>query len=69
MDVDLDTLATVVFVKTDDLLNAWPGLAPARPTVEIPPRLSDAELISLVVPQALLAFTSEARFTDLQGYG
>jgi hypothetical protein len=49
-------------VKTDDLLKAAPEWAPARPLVGITPRLTDAELVTVAVLQALLGFTSEARW-------
>ena len=62
MDTDLDTLATALFVKTDDLLKSSPQLAPWRPTVGITPQLSDAELVTLAMMQAILGFTSEARW-------
>lgn len=62
MDADLDTLATALYVKTDELLQQAPQLAPWRPAVGIPPKLSDAELVTLAVMQALLGFTSEARW-------
>jgi DDE family transposase len=50
---NLDTLATALYVKIDDLLKAAPELAPWRPAVGIPPKLTDAELITLAVIQAL----------------
>ena len=62
MDTDLDTLATALLVKTDDLLKSSPQLAPWRPTVGITPQLSDAELVTLAMMQAILGFTSEARW-------
>jgi hypothetical protein len=62
VDTDLDTLATALFVKTDDLLKSSPQLAPWRPTVGITPQLSDAELVTLAMMQAILGFTSEARW-------
>jgi len=62
VDADLDTLATAVYVSTDDLLKARPELAPIRPKVGIAPKLSDAELITLAVMQALLGFTKEAQW-------
>ena len=62
MDADLDTLATALYVKIDELLQQAPQLAPWRPKVGIPPKLSDAELVTLAVMQALLGFTSEARW-------
>ena len=62
MTTDIDTLATALYVKTDDLLKESPQLAPYRPEVGIGPKLSDAELVTLAVMQALLGFTSEARW-------
>jgi hypothetical protein len=46
---DLDSLATALYVKTDDLLKTSPELAPWRPEVGIEPQLSDAELVTLSV--------------------
>ena len=62
MDTALDTLATALYVKTDDLLRASPYLGRWRPAVGITPKLSDAELVTLAVMQALLGFTSESRW-------
>ncbi len=62
MDADLDTLATALYVRTDDLLKASPDRAPARPAVGIRPRITDAELVTLAVMQALQGRTSEARW-------
>ncbi len=62
MDADLDTLATALYVTTDDLLRASPQRAPWRPRVGIAPKLDDAELVTLAVMQALLGFVSEARW-------
>jgi Transposase DDE domain len=59
---DIDTLATALYVRTDDLLKRYPDLAPWRPKVGLQPRLSDAELVTLAVMQALLGYTSEARW-------
>jgi hypothetical protein len=59
---DIDTLATALYVRTDDLLKQRPDLAPWRPRVGLQPRLSDAELVTLAVMQALLGFTSESRW-------
>jgi Transposase DDE domain len=59
---DIDTLATALYVKTDDLLKESPHLAPWRPRVGIAPRLTDAELVTLAVMQALLGYTSESRW-------
>ena len=62
MDAALDTLATALYVTIDDLLKQAPHLAPWRPRVGIQPKLTDAELVTLAVMQALLGFTSEARW-------
>jgi hypothetical protein len=62
VDADLDTLATALYARTDDLLKAAPQRRPWRPRVGITPRISDAELVTLAVLQALLGFTSEARW-------
>jgi hypothetical protein len=59
---DIDTLATALYVKTDDLLKESPHLAPWRPRVGIAPKLTDAELVTLAVMQALLGYTSESRW-------
>jgi hypothetical protein len=62
VDADLDTLATALYVRVDDLLKSEPGRVPWRPRVGIAPKLGDAELVTLSVMQALLGFTSEARW-------
>ena len=62
MDADLDTLATALYVTTDDLLRAHPERVPARPKIGITPKTSDAEILTLAVMQALLGFTSETRW-------
>ena len=62
MTNELDTLATALYVKTDDLLKQAPYLAPWRPRVGIAPKLTDAELVTLAVLPALLGYTSESRW-------
>jgi len=62
VDADMDTLATALYARTDDVLKASPQLMPWRPEVGIEPQLSDAELVALAVMQALLGYTSEARW-------
>lgn len=62
MDADLDTLATALYVKTDDLLKAYPERLPARPRIGIAPKISDAELVTLAVMQSLLGHTSERQW-------
>ena len=62
MTNDIDTLATALYVRTDDLLKQYPDLAPWRPKTGLQPRLTDAELVTLAVMQALLGYTPEARW-------
>ena len=62
MTNDIDTLATALYVRTDDLLKQYPELAPWRPKTGLQPQLSDAELVTLAVMQALLGYASEARW-------
>lgn len=62
MTNNLDTLATALYATTDDLLKERPDLASWRPAVGIAPQLTDAELVTLAMVQAMLGFTSEARW-------
>ena len=62
MENDIETLATALYVKIDDMLRDWPDLAPARPATGTPLTLSDAELLAMAVMSALLGFTSERRW-------
>jgi hypothetical protein len=62
VDADLDTLVTALYVQVDDILKANPDRVPWRPAVGIAPRITDAELVTLAVAQAVLGFTSEARW-------
>jgi len=62
VDADLDTVATALYVRTDDLLKLYPEQVPYRPQVGIAPQISDAEIITLSVLQALLGHSSEARW-------
>ncbi len=62
MDADLDTLATALYVRVDDLLKRHPERAPWRPRIGWKPQISDAELVTLAVMCALLDFDSEARW-------
>jgi hypothetical protein len=59
VEPDLDTLATALYVTTDDLLKTSPGWAPWRPQVGFSPKLTDAELVTLAVMQGLLGYASE----------
>ena len=56
---NIDTLATALYARTDDLLKESRSSPDARGGS---PQLSDAELVTLAVLQALLGFTSEARW-------
>ena len=60
MAADLDTLATALYARADDLLKSHRERVPYRPEVGIAPQISDAEIITLAVMQALLGHTSEA---------
>jgi hypothetical protein len=62
VDADLDTLATALYVRVEDEVKDRPQLAIWRPAVGISPKITDAELITLAVIQALLGFCSETRF-------
>lgn len=62
MNAELDTLATALYVTIDNALINHPEWAPERPEIGIAPELSDAELLTLAALQALLGYTSEARF-------
>jgi hypothetical protein len=62
VDADLDTLAIALYVTIDDALQHAPELRPWRPAVGIAPKLTDAELVTLAVMQALLGYVSEARW-------
>ena len=62
MDADLDTLATALYSRVDDWLKAAPERVPWRPAIGIAPRISDAELVTLAVLQALPGHASEARW-------
>ncbi|WP_461037694.1 IS982 family transposase [Streptomyces mayteni] len=55
MTTELDTLLTALYVHVDDRLKTprWRGR---------PPRLTDAELVTLAVAQAILGFHCEARW-------
>ena len=62
MDAALDTVATALYVRTDDLLKNLSGMgAMAVGDRDIPADLH-AELVTLAVMQALLGFISEARW-------
>ena len=58
MRTDLNTLLTALYVRIDDYLKS-------RVRSGRPPRLTDAELLTLAVAQALLGVHSEARWLRL----
>jgi hypothetical protein len=62
VDNDLETLATALYVKIDDMLRDRPGLAPERPATGTVLTLSDAELLTMAVMSALPGFTSGRRW-------
>ena len=62
MHVDLDTLATALYVKIDDELKASPQLSRWRPKVGIAPKITDAELITVSVLQVLLRYQDESHW-------
>jgi hypothetical protein len=59
---DVDAIAAALYATTDDMLKEHPDLAPWRPPVGITPHLSDAELVTLDKMQAILGYTSEAKW-------
>jgi hypothetical protein len=67
VDADLDTLATALYVRIDDLLKSHPERVPWRPRVGIAPKVSDAELVTLAVMAALLGYTSDTRWLRFAG--
>lgn len=67
MDADLDTLAVALYAVIDDTLKDRPELAPWRPKVGIAPKLSDAELLTLAVMQALLGHGNETGWLRYAG--
>ena len=62
VDADPDTLATALYVRTDDLLKEFPERAPWRPATGITPALCDPELAHPGEHAALLGLVSESRW-------
>lgn len=62
MTQNLNSLARALYDTTERLLKHRPDLAPWRPRIGFQPRLSDADLVTLALMQALLGYTSEARW-------
>jgi hypothetical protein len=67
VDKNIETLATALYVKVDDLLLAEPWLAPWRPEGSMMPAVSDAEVLAMAVMSALLGFRSERRWLRYAG--
>ena len=51
-----------LYVTCDDQLKNHPERVPARPVVGFQPQITDAELVTVAVMQALLGYTSERRW-------
>lgn len=62
MTQNLNSLARALYARTERLLKHHPDLAPWRPEIGFQPRLSDADLITLALMQAMLGYTSETRW-------
>ena len=62
MKQNLNSLARALYARTEHLLKHRPDLAPWRPAIGFRPRLSDADLVTLALMQALLGYTSETRW-------
>ena len=54
--VDLDTLATALYVKIDDELKRSPQVGRRQAKPGMAPELTDTELVTVAVMQALLGF-------------
>jgi Transposase DDE domain len=67
VDKNIETLATALYVKIDDMLLAEPCLAPWRPEGCTPTTLSDSEVLAMAVMSALLGFRSERRWLRYAG--
>jgi hypothetical protein len=62
VDTDLDDLAIALYVTCDDLLRAHPERVAPTPPGGFPCRITDAEMLTLAVMQALLGHTGERRW-------
>ena len=61
MHTDLDALVTALYVRVDDFLPRWRGRGR-------PPRISDAELITVAVAQMFLGYTNDRAFLEVAGW-
>jgi hypothetical protein len=57
----LETLAIALYVKVDDDLKSRPELAKPRRSVDITPKLTDAELVTMAVVRVLLNIRSASQ--------
>jgi hypothetical protein len=62
VEKNIETLATALYVKIDDMLLGEPELVPWRPEGSPALTVSDAELLAMAVMSALLGFRSERRW-------
>lgn len=62
MHATLDDLVLALYVTVDDLLAANPDQLPPRPSIGFAPKITDAEMVTLAVMQALGGYTSERRW-------
>lgn len=69
MDTDLDTLATALYVTTDDFLRAHPERVPVRPRVGFAPRISDAELLAFWHSPAFSDFLTLTHHERVRAHG
>ena len=61
MRADLDTLLTAIYVLVDAFL-------PARRGPGAPPRISDAELVTVAIAQVFMGLPNDRQFLALAGY-
>ena len=61
MHTDLDALVTALYVRVDEFLPRWRGRGR-------PPRISDAELITVAVAQMFLGYTNDRAFLEVAGW-
>jgi hypothetical protein len=61
VNADQGTLATAFYVTTNYLLASHPECVPPRLHAGIALKITDAELLTLAVMEALLVYTNEAR--------
>ncbi|WAE73224.1 hypothetical protein OUQ99_29435 [Streptomonospora nanhaiensis] len=62
MTQDLNSLVQALYDTPQRLLKHRPDLAPRRPAIGFRPRLSDADLVTLALMQAMPGHTDETRW-------